>query len=103
YEQFGFEPNTTYNFVANTLTSINVVKFQPKDTLYIHSDLCSNGTDNILQEIIGVESPSYGNLVFETPSLEGYAKDITMNSTNIYHFYLTDEDDNPIDLNGQNM
>ena len=81
YEQFGLEANTTYNFVANSLTSVNVVKFQPKDTLYIHSDLCSNGTDNILQEIVGVESPSYGNLVFETPSVEAYAKNITTSKT----------------------
>lgn len=103
YEQLGLNSNTTYTFSANSLSSINVVKFQPKDTLYIHSNLCSNGIDNVLQEIFGVTAPSYGSLVFETPSLEGYAKDIITPKNNIYQFYLTDEDDNPIDLNGQNM
>ena len=33
YEQLGFEPNTTNVFTANTLTSINVVKFQLEDSV----------------------------------------------------------------------
>ena len=103
YEQLGLNPNTTNTFISNSLSSVNVVNFQPKNTLYIHSDLCSNGTDNVLQEVFGVESPSYGNLVFQTPSVEGYAKEITLINSNTYHFYLSDEDGNTIDLNGQSL
>lgn len=104
YEQLGLNQNSINNFVANSLTSVNVVNFQPKNTLYIHSDMCSNGIDNVLQEIFGVESPSFGNLVFLTPSIEGYAKEISSNKSNIYRFYLTDNDaTHSIDLNGQSM
>ena len=54
YEQFGFEPNSSYVFTANTLTSINVVKFQLEDSVFIHSDIATNGSDNVLQEILSV-------------------------------------------------
>jgi len=103
YEQLGFEPNSTNTFVGNNLTSRNVVKFQAEDNLFIHSDLCSNGTDDVLQEIFGVDNPSFGNIIYQCQVVEAYAKPITTSNNNVYHFYLTDEDSNPIDLNGQNM
>jgi len=62
-----------------------------------------NGVDDILQEILGVDSPSYGNIVFSTPSVEGYAKQISSNTNNVYRFFLSDEDNQPIYLNGQNI
>jgi len=103
YEQFGLNPNTTYMFVGNSLTSVNVVNFQLQDSLFIHSDLANNGVDDILQEILGVDSPSYGNIIYQCPNVEAYAKKLSSNSNNIYHFKLTDEDDVSIDLNGQNI
>ena len=103
YEQIGFDPNSMNTFTSNTLVSKNVVKFQAEDNLYIHSDLCSNGTDDILQEIFGVDNPSFGNIVYQCQTVESYAKPIASNRNNVYHFYLTDEDGAPIDLNGQNF
>ena len=102
YEQFGFNKNSTNDFVNLTLKSVNVVKFQLKDVLYIHSDISDNGTDDILQEILGVDSPTFGNLLFFNYSFEAYSKPIT-NMKNIYNFYITDEDGVPINLNGQNV
>jgi len=87
-------------FVGDSLTSVNVVSFQLQDSLFIHSDLAN---DDILQEILGVDSPSYGNIVYQCISVEGYEKQISSNRNNVYRFYLTDEDDLPIDLNGQNI
>lgn len=103
YEQFGLNANTTYTFTSNSLVSVNVVNFQLQDSLFIHSDLANNGVDDILQEILGVDSPNYGNIVYVCPSVEGYAKQLSSNPNNVYHFKLTDEDDNAIDLNGQNI
>lgn len=102
FEQFGFDDNSTNLFVDLTLKSTNVVKFQLKDVLYIHSDISNNGVDDVLQEILGVDSPTFGNLLFFNYSFEAYSKPIT-NVNNVYHFYLTDEDNVPIDLNGQNI
>jgi len=103
YEQLGLNPDTTYTFTGNSLTSVNVVNFQLQDSLFLHSDLANNGIDDVLQEMLGVDSPSYGNIVYICPSVEGYAKQLASKSNNVYHFKLTDEDDNPIDLNGQNI
>lgn len=103
YEQLGLNPNTTYTFVSNSLTSVNVVNFQLQDSLFIHSDLSNNGIDDVLQEILGVDSPSYGNIVYICPSVEAYEKKLSTNNNNVYHFKLTDEDDNLLDLNGQNI
>ena len=47
--------------------------------------------------------PSYASINFMTPSVEGYSKEIATKGSSLYNFYLTDEDNVPIDLNGQNM
>jgi hypothetical protein len=103
YEQFGFNSNTTNTFVANSLVSTNVIKMQKEDSIYIHSDICANDNDNILQEIFGVSSPDYGNILFMTPSVSAYSKNMSTSSNNLYQFWITDEDSNPINLNGQNV
>src|SRR5690606_1341797 len=95
--------NSSNVFTADTLTSINVVKFQLEDSIFIHSDIANNGIDNVLQEILGVQNTDYANIIFVCPDVEAYAKPITNNNNNIYHFQLTDEDGAEIDLNGQNI
>ncbi len=103
YEQFGFESNSTNNFSGNSLTSINVVKFQAEDSLFLHSDLCSNGNDDVLQEIFGVDNATFSNIIYQCKEIDPYAKTITTNGNNTYHFKLTDEDGNSIDTNGSNI
>ncbi len=85
------------------LTSINVVKFQLEDSIFIHSDIATNGVDNVLQEMLGCQNTDYSTITFVCPDVEAYAKPITSNSNNIYNFYLTDEDGDDLDLNGQNI
>ena len=103
YEQLGFDANTTYTFLGNTLVSTNVVKFQLEDSIFIHSDIANNGTDNILQEILAVDTLDYSNITFTCYNVEAYAKPMSTNKNNVYRFYVTDEDDNAINLNGQNV
>ena len=102
YEALGFDKDSVNFFAEGKLKSRNVIKLQIEDTIYIHSDICSNGNDNVLQEIFTVSSPDYGNIVFQTPSYEAYSKKIISTSSNIFHFYLTDENDQEIELNGLN-
>jgi hypothetical protein len=85
------------------LVSSNVIKLQLEDSIFIHSDICTNGTDNILQEIFAVDSPDYGNIVFQTPDVMAYSKRLVGNKHNVYNFYITDEDSQEIDLNGLNV
>ena len=103
YEAMGFRSNSTNTFVANSLTSTNVIKLQAEDTLYIHSDLVSNKGDNVLQEVFANGDPSYAAINFQNVCPDAYAKKITLSGSNSYCFYLTDESGTAIDLNGQNM
>lgn len=102
YEALGFDRNSTNVFINYKLKSTNVVKLQIEDSVYVHSDICTNGNDNILQEIFTISSPDYGNIVFQTPSFEAYSKRVIHNQSNTFRFYLTDEKDQPIELNGLN-
>lgn len=103
YEQMGLEANTTYPFVGDVLTSVNVVKFQLEDSLFIHSDIANNGVDNVLQEMLGCQNTDYSTVIYTCYEVEAYAKPLTSNTHNVYFFQLTDEDGVEIDLNGQNI
>lgn len=102
YEALGFNKNSTNVFINQKLKSTNVIKLQIEDSIYIHSDLCTNGNDNILQEIFTVNSPDFGNIVFRTPSVAAYSKKVLHNVSNTFRFYITDEKEQPIELNGIN-
>ena len=80
-----------------------MVKFQLEDSLFIHSDIANNGVDNILQEMLGSYGTDFSAITYVCPDVEAYAKPIASNTSNIYNFYLTDEDGVEIDLNGQNV
>jgi hypothetical protein len=101
YEQLGFEHDSTNVFVANTLISTNVINLQIKSTLFLHSDMITNHDSNILQEISSVTSSSFSNMVYSNNTLDASNKITHLSST--VNFYLTDEDGNPIDLNGLNF
>lgn len=104
YEQMGFDPNSTNIFSANSLTSQNVIKMQSEDALFIHSDICQNYNENILQEIYSTAgSQYYSNIHFQNTSSKEYLKKFSRSKSNIYHFYLCDENAQPIDINGQNL
>ncbi len=103
WDHMGFASGSTNTFVANTLTSTQVINLQKENTLFLHSDIANNGSDNILQEVFSTQSADYSSIVFQQYNIDGYSKDIVGNSNNVYRFYLTDEDSNSIDLNGQNF
>jgi hypothetical protein len=103
WDHLGFANGSTNTFVANSLVSTQVINLQKESTLYIHSDIANNGSDNILQEVFSTQSADYSSIVFQQYNIEGYSKDIVGNSNNVYRFYLTDENSTGIDLNGQNF
>lgn len=104
-EQFGFNANTTGTFVGNQLTSVNVIKMQREDAIYIHSDMVQNkeGT-NVLQVVFASsETPAYSNIVYRAVDIEANSKTMATQPSNSYRFYITDENDQAIDLNGLNV
>lgn len=103
YEQLGFDPNTTNNFVGDTLTSINVIKMQLEDTLYIHSDLGSNGSDDILNEIFVSNSVDYSTIKYQCPDVDAYSKELQTINSSVFSFWITNEDSQVMNLNGLNV
>jgi len=102
FELLGFNESSSNTFVANTLTSANVNKLFSEDSIFIHSDLVGGITNNILQEIYSVNSADFSNIVFQNFAIEQYEKEIVGIGCNNYRFYLMNEDNETIDLNGLN-
>jgi hypothetical protein len=103
YEPLGFDANSTNIFVNNVLTSTNVIKLSPEDQLFIHSDICSNKNDDILQDIYAGGAATYSSILYQCIDVEAYSKSFVNAGCSSYRFYLTDENETILDLNGQNM
>lgn len=103
WDHMGFGSGSTNSFATNILVSTQVINLQKENALYLHSDISNNGSDNILQEVFSNQSPDYSSIVFEQYNIEAYSKDLIGSSNNVFRFYLTDENDVAIDLNGQNF
>jgi hypothetical protein len=102
YEQLGFNANTTVSSVSKTLTSCNVVKFIPEDSLYIHSDIVNDGRTDVLQEIFYNNAVPFSNATYQCQDVAGYSKPLRTNQSNIYTFSITDENGMLMNLNGLN-
>lgn len=104
YEILGFNSNSTNTLITQTITSTNIIKLQAEDCLIIHSDICTNGYDNTLQEVFANGSPDYSAITYQCTSLEGCSKTFNTKDSNLFHFYITSESDNQIiDTNGINV
>jgi hypothetical protein len=62
-----------------------------------------NNDDNVLQEIYASSYTPFSSLSYLATNPYQYAKKINKNKNNIYNFYLLNENDEPINLNGCNM
>ncbi len=101
FETMGFNAFSTNTFVGNLLSSVNVINLQKESTVFIHSNICANESNNILQEVYTSNTTDYGYLIYQNPNVHHYSKNIT-NVNNIYNFYLTDENGKEINLHGRN-
>lgn len=102
FECLGFEPNSINTFVGNTLTSTNMIKLQLEDTVFLHSDICSTGHDNILAGAYSAV-PDMSVISYVCPDIEACTKSITTVNSNVYNFSITNEDGRVLDLNGRNV
>lgn len=102
FEFMGFTSGQDYQFAGNSLRSVNVVKIAREDTLFIRSNLVDGINDNVLQEIYSTSTGSFGAINFQQIDCHLYRNKITSAEGNIFNFFLTDENGNSIDLNGQN-
>jgi hypothetical protein len=104
YLCMGFNPSSTNVFVANSLSSVNVINLQAEDAIFVHSDVCVNYNNNILQEIFSNGGPlSYSIINWFNPNIAAYSKKLAGNQDNIFRFYITNEDGVNINFNGVNV
>lgn len=103
YELLGFDKNSENPLLTQTLTSTNVIKLQVEDCLAIHSNICNNGVNNVLQEIYGNADPDYSAITYQCASLEGCSRELNNNNSGLFHFTLTNEDNEIIDTRGINI
>lgn len=101
FEEMGFDSTSTNTFSANSLTSTNVINLATENTLFLRSDICQDD-NNILQNIVTTSDSAFSVINFVNPNPHEYSKIFVPNKT-VYHFRLTNEDDNLIDTNGQNI
>ena len=100
HDQMGFDANTVVDF-GNTLVSTKVVNFNKHDCVYIQSNICvNNNNKSILQEVLTSGVEPFASIKFSNTSPIIFAKKMANSKSNIFSFFLTNEDDNPLDLHG---
>lgn len=103
HELLGFDRNTSYQFSDDVLTSVDVINFQLETTLYLHCDAVQNNSNDILQDIISSNTTDFGFITFTNPDLQMYSKKFVGSSSTTARFYLTNEDNRIMNLNGLNL
>lgn len=101
-EQLGFAVNSTNTFVNGALTSSTTVNFGAESTLFIHSDLV-RGSNDILQEVYAGNTESLSYITYQCTAPELYSKVLSTSQSNTFHFTLTNEKDQLLDLHGVDM
>ena len=100
HDFLGFDPSSTNAFTADSIISTNVISLTVEDIIYVHSDLAAGSTDTLLQEIYGY-GPDFDNINFTSPDTHKYSKPLSPHLNDHYRFYLTNERDERINLNGR--
>jgi hypothetical protein len=100
HEMLGFAENSTNTFTADSLTSVNVIKIQKEDSLFIRSDIVGQHSVQILQEVYTHQTADYDHVFFINNDPHMTSKKINNHHSNIYTFQLTNEDGQEVDLNG---
>ena len=101
YDQMGFYANTSPEFIGDILVSKKVVNFNKHDCIYIQSNICTNSNGKaILQEVLTSGVEPFASIKFTNPNPLLFAKRMSNSRSNTFNFFLTDEDDNPLNLHG---
>jgi hypothetical protein len=102
-EQLGFAINSVNTFIDNSLTSSTVVNFGCESTMFLHSDIASNGDNDILQEIYSNNTIPFSYITYQCTAPELYSKELNTNQANVFHFSLTNEKNQLMNLHGVDM
>lgn len=102
-EQLGFPINSINDFVDNNLISSTVLNFGSESTLFLHSDIATNGDSDILQEIYTANSIPFSYITYQCTAPDLYSKELNTSRSNKFHFALTNEKNQILNLHGVDM
>lgn len=100
FRQLGFDKDTTYNFVGDSLESVNCIDLAYINRCYIKTDMIQSN-DNTLDQILNYGS--YQMLSFcyyHQNNFDLNTRDFNQNNKTSWVFSLVDEYNQIIDLNG---
>jgi len=106
-EQLGMRPNTTHAFTdvsggVQQLKSEFVCNFEAEETLLLHSSLVDE-KDSILQAVFANYTAPFTKIVFVNPDPRLNSRRLLQADSNSFTFRLTDENNLPLDIHGQNL
>jgi hypothetical protein len=103
----GFNRNTTYNFSADSLKSVNPINMQAKDIVFLKSNMAESSDSsqdvNTLAEIFASLTRPFSNIHYSISDPNVYSKKFIKNGSNIFKFLLEDSFGETINLNGANL
>ena len=102
-EQLGFSINPVNTFENNILDSATTVNFGAESTLFIHSDIADNGDSDVLQEVYAGNTQNLSYITYQCTAPELYSKNLQTNRSNNFHFSLTNEKKQLLNLHGVDM
>ena len=102
YLPMGFNRASTNIFNNSILPSQNVISLQAKDTIFIKSNIVASSTKAVLQEIYTTANPDFSLIIFNQNDVELNSKELLYKDNN-FTFSITDEDDNILNFNGQDV
>ena len=103
YLPMGFNRASTNIFSSSILPSRNVIRLQAKDTIFIKSNIVMSSNKSVLQEIYTSANPDLVSVItFSQNDVELNSKELLYKDNN-FSFSITDEDDNILNFNGQDV
>lgn len=104
-EQFGFgsisSVDQTFHFNLNILQSSSVCNFVNEPCIIIHSSLADNAGTDVLQAVYEANSYQLSQISYQATEANLHSKKLKETKSKLANFSLTDINNKPINLNGQ--
>jgi hypothetical protein len=99
YRKLGFNKSSTNPFVGNSLTSTNYIFLNATPSLIIKTNMIDEPTSELCRVDASLV-PDGGTVTYQSPHPESFAHVLKSETVKNCTFAIDDEDDNDIDLNG---
>lgn len=102
FEILGFQRDSTNSFVADSLVSTNIINFNQENTFYLYTNVCQDKS-SILQSIYTADTENNSFIIWNNDNPLVNTKVYIGSTSNLFHFFIRNEDDLPVNLNGLNI